>query len=428
MKKALILLAALLGAAMLSYAQEVPAPSGASPRVLALLKEDPDRCGVNLHVYEFDPIVDTPAPKGYKPFYISHYGRHGTRADESGDAYVYVVERLEKADSLGILTEEGKSLLAECRAVIDAYGGREGRLTPRGEQEHRMLADRMYSRFPGVFKKGPGNIRVQSSVVPRCLVSMASFISELSARCPSLKFSIVSDNKAQKLLTNGASSENKKKARKLVRPLSRLEVDTLKLPARIFTDPELGRQVVGSIARLQRRICNTAVMAKNFDLDVDIFRHLNADVIYRYFDASNRNIYLTQCNSVEFGELRMPRIAHIVEAIAHQADEAIASGQVAADLRFGHDWPYMAIVSYLGLEGPGDRMSFEEIPQKWFGPQYICLACNLQLIFYRNNKGRVLVKFLVNEKETLLKGLEPVQGPYYDWAVVRENLDGWRRA
>ena len=50
-----------------------------------------------------------------------------------------------------------------------------------------------------------------------------------------------------------------------------------------------------------------------------------------------------------------------------------------------------------------------------------------QIVFYRNRDGHVLVKFLVNEKETLLRGLEPMQGPYYEWSVVRENLDGWRR-
>ena len=423
MNRPLLLVVPLLFAAAISYSQEVPVPE-----VVALLKEDPDRCAVNMHVYEFDPIVDTKPPRGYKPFYISHYGRHGTRTENSGEEYLYVVRRLEKADSLGILTDEGKNLLEEAKAVFEAFGGREGRLTPRGEREHRMLAERMYRRFPDVFKKGPAKVRVQSSVVPRCLVSMASFISKLSALSPRLQFSIVSDNKAQKLLTNDCSKENRKEASRMVRPIWKADVDTVKILTRLFTDPVAARQVVDNAGRLQRRICATATVAKNLDLDFDIFRHLEMDVIYQHFDANNRHIYLTQCNSVEFGDVRMPRIAEIVEAIARQADDAIESGEVAADLRFGHDWPYMAIVSYLGLEGPGDQMSMDEIPYKWFGPRYICLACNLQMVFYRSRKGPVLVKFLVNEKETLLRGLEPVQGPYYDWALVRENLDGWRRA
>ena len=423
MKRTLIILAALFFGAALSYSQETP-----PPEVVALLKEDPDRCGVNLHVYEFDPIVDTRPPRGYKPFYISHYGRHGTRSESSGDSYLYVITRLEKADSLGILTEEGKSLLSEARAVYEAYDGREGRLTPRGQREHKQLAERMYKRFSGVFRNGSGNVRVQSSIVPRCLVSMASFIAELSACNPKLQYNIVSDNIQQPLLTNGASKEQKSKVNKMVRPLSKADVDTVQILSRLFTDPEAGREVIGPVDRFQRRICSTAKMSDNFDLEADMFRHLGTDVIYRYFDATNRHIYLTQCNSVEFGDVRMPRVEKIVEAMAQQADEAIASGSVAADLRFGHDWPFLAMVCYLGLEGVGDRMSMDEIPYKWFGPQYVCLACNLQMVFYRSRKGGpVLVKFLVNEKETLLRGLTPVQGPYYDWSLVRENLAGWKR-
>lgn len=424
MNRPLLLVVPLLFAAVISYSQEVPVPE-----VVALLKEDPDRCAVNTHVYEFDPIVDTKAPRGYKPFYISHYGRHGTRTDSGGDEYLYVITHLEKADSLDLLTEDGRYLLEAARAVYQAYDGRKGRLTPRGEREHKMLSERMYRRFPEVFRKGPAKVQVRSSVVPRCLVSMASFISKLSALCPRLEYSIISDDKEQKLLSNDCTKENRKEASKMVKPIWKAPVDTVKILSRLFTDPVAARQVIHNVGRLQRRICATAAMVKNLDLDYDIFQYLDMDVIYQHFDANNRHIYLTQCNSVEFGDIRMPRIKDIVEAMASQADDAIRSGEVAADLRFGHDWPYMAIVSYLGLEGPGDRMSMEEIPYKWFGPSYICLACNLQMIFYRSSRkdAPVLVKFLVNEKETLLRGLEPVQGPYYDWALVRENLDGWRR-
>jgi hypothetical protein len=48
------------------------------------------------------------------------------------------------------------------------------------------------------------------------------------------------------------------------------------------------------------------------------------------------------------------------------------------------------------------------------------MASNLQMVFYRNRKGHVLVKFLYNEKESRLIGLEPeVVDYYYDWEKVR---------
>ena len=49
------------------------------------------------------------------------------------------------------------------------------------------------------------------------------------------------------------------------------------------------------------------------------------------------------------------------------------------------------------------------------------------MIFYRGKDGDVLVKFLVNEKETLLRGLAPVSGPYYKWETVKNNLEGYLR-
>ena len=35
------------------------------------------RFGVNTNPYEYFNVAETPVPDGYKPFYISHYGRHG---------------------------------------------------------------------------------------------------------------------------------------------------------------------------------------------------------------------------------------------------------------------------------------------------------------------------------------------------------------
>ena len=43
------------------------------------IKADIDKAGGVYFMYPFDTPSATPAPKGYEPFYISHYGRHGSR-------------------------------------------------------------------------------------------------------------------------------------------------------------------------------------------------------------------------------------------------------------------------------------------------------------------------------------------------------------
>ena len=57
----------------------------------------PGRAANNMHSYEFEDVVDTPAPKGYKPFYITHYGRHGSRFEQSSTFSKAALEGLNAA-------------------------------------------------------------------------------------------------------------------------------------------------------------------------------------------------------------------------------------------------------------------------------------------------------------------------------------------
>lgn len=50
------------------------------------LREDPDRAAAVHHSYEYVATPDTPAPAGYTPFYVSHYGRHGSRRSLGSNA------------------------------------------------------------------------------------------------------------------------------------------------------------------------------------------------------------------------------------------------------------------------------------------------------------------------------------------------------
>ena len=55
------------------------------------------------------------------------------------------------------------------------------------------------------------------------------------------------------------------------------------------------------------------------------------------------------------------------------------------------------------------------------------MASNLQAVFYRNRAGKVLVKFLYQEQERKLRGMESVTGPYYDWTELRSRIEGYKR-
>ena len=121
--KRLILLAATALFSFSAFAQQ-------DTPVVRYLREDIRRAAFNTHSYEFDSVQDTPAPKGYKAFYISHYGRHGSRSDWGGPQYKKVRDLLTKADEQRLLTPDGETLLQEATLLYQLHDGMDGRLRP----------------------------------------------------------------------------------------------------------------------------------------------------------------------------------------------------------------------------------------------------------------------------------------------------------
>ncbi len=114
----------------------------------------PNCAGGIYHSYEYLPGPAVPAPKGYVPFYISHYGRHGSRWHTSEKIYAEPLGILRKADSAGVLTPKGRDLLAKVEVIAADARDRYGDLSPRGVAEHRGIAERMYKAYRGLFDRG----------------------------------------------------------------------------------------------------------------------------------------------------------------------------------------------------------------------------------------------------------------------------------
>jgi hypothetical protein len=75
----------------------------------------------------------------------------------------------------------------------------------------------------------------------------------------------------------------------------------------------------------------------------------------------------------------------------------------------------------LELEGCCPRLSVddtENLHKHWQDFNITSMAVNVQMVFYRNKQGDVLVKLLHNEKEVLLP-FESDLAPYYRWEDFR---------
>jgi glycerophosphoryl diester phosphodiesterase len=390
--------------------------------VVQFLKGDVRRAAFNTHSYEFGPIHDTPAPKGYKPFYISHYGRHGSRSDWGGPQYKLVRDLLTEADRQHLLTPAGDSLMHEAALLYELHNGMDGRLTPRGVKEHARLAERMYQRYPEVFKNGSKHIRAVSSTTPRCIVSMNGFTGRMMSLQPDLDFDLDTGEKYYAYIARGENSTLIARTNKALADYRKtIDWDNETVYRNLFTDPAAAKKLIPDAYEFQNAIYDCARVSDPFDIPDNMYRYLPFGNVVHFHELNFLSAYLNQCDSKLNGEIRLPRSQELVDTLISQAD-AVISGKVkkAADLCFGHDWPYLGLVCYLGLEGVSERYTLEEAKDLWL-PSWFCpFAANLQMIFYRSKKSdEILVKFLMNERETRLPALQAVQGPYYRWNDVK---------
>ena len=399
-----------------AFAQE------ADPALMASYRENVFRTGGNMAPYEYLPGVQTAAPKGYKPFYISHYGRHGARTNWDGKhEYQALLNLYEKAHEAGILTPEGEAAREQIATIIKLHAGNNGRLTELGIREHRQIAQRMYRNYPEVFRKGSKKISAVSSTTPRCIISMNASTGQLLSMQSDLD--IIWDA-GEATIQPYVSSSHTSEMRKSIKAIRQQyweshSLDTSSFADKVFTNPKAARETVGSMKKFMRNTFNLACASAAFELDDRLFRLFTDEDLYTCAQEISIELYLGQCASEEFASIRLPLAKPLIDSIVTQADAAIAKGEYCAHLRYGHDYQVLAGGAILGFEGLADVMNYPEC-QNWPCWYYSPFATNIQLIFYRNKAGDVLVKPLLNEREVKVKGLRG--GPYYSWEDYKTYL------
>lgn len=395
----------------------------------ALIQEDRSRAG-NLH-HHYEPLgcQDTPAPEGYEAFYVSHYGRHGSRYLSNSKELKPVVEALESMKDAGLLTKDGEKLYADVLKLVELHEGMYGMLTQRGSAEHRGIAKRLYARVPEVFGRPErDSVCCVSTPVHRCIQSMANFTLSLKEEAPALKVSFYSGERYRDYLN--LSTDDRRsvdEARQFTNGMLESEFNADRLVRKYFTDLQkgkIGRQKPGKFFNTLFKYGSIYQCLDEEDTP-DIFAHFTDDELYTLWRIANTRNYGAMCNSVESRGERNPRAALIVADIVEKADEALAKdSHVAAHLRFAHDSGVGPLVSLLALSGNETPLHLDEVCDSWYCFQNICMATNLQIIFYRNKAGNVIVKFIHNEKERTVPALKAVDGGvYYNWKDVRKYCE-----
>lgn len=389
-----------------------------------LIEDNPERAGGVYHYYEYTPQEITKAPKGYKPFYISYYGRHGARYHTSGNLFRESVETLATAEKAGLLTEEGKLLKSQIDSLNTEHQGMFGMLTERGAAEHRGIAQRMSANYPEVFNGKRAEVECVSSYWPRCLISMANFTTAVKEKNGKLNFHYVTGPKYLDYISMDLDTKNVMKGSNVLR---RHLLDSLvsydRFFGAIFTDTAKATELIPKPKEFMDNVFIAGSISPNTIGHPDIFSHFNEDELIGLWISRNDKFYYSFGISAEEGEYVSSIAKPLIEDIVAKADEAIEAGSDrAADLRFGHDVGLLPLVGTIGIDGMEERWKSAGVHNHWFDFQMIPMASNLQMIFFRNKKGDVLVKLVYNDKETSLPALKAYSGPFYKWNDLREYL------
>ena len=371
--------------------------------------------------YVFPELRDTPPPSGYKPFYISHYGRHGSRYHIASVLKSNLPAEMERAREKGGLTEQGEKLLDEMLEVVRAHDGKDGDLSQLGAFQHRLLAERMYKRYPAVFRRGGRDVSCRSSLLPRCIISMSSFGTSLQQQDKRLNISYSTGQKDFHLLCH--PYEDVKSNRRFLDSLDAArrpcEFDTAPLVKRLFkpgyepADPQAVAKSIYHLGSIEAGIGMKPVI-------LDAFTPEELRTQWRLY---NEWIFGDMGNSSELGARILPAENDLVDDFILLADKAVSGEGHAADLRFGHDSGLLPLAGRMGLEGFCTPIPVAGASAEWLSQERIPTAANLQMVLYRKKGAPVLVKFLYNEIETSIPALEPVKGPYYRWEDVKQY---WR--
>ena len=396
---------------MSAGAQGVPA--------LDQLKSNPRKAYGNDYPYQQEPTQLTKAPKGYKPFYISHYARHGSRYYWTDVLYKELDKQLSTAHENHQLTAEGEAFYQKFMMAKDELATGVSELTQLGWEQHQGIARTMYNRFPEVFKKG-GNVYAISSLTGRCVLSMSAFCQELVQCNPKIEIR----EQSSRFTLDGVVPTDRQNPVKhkfpRVKPRFEKNRDQFKgdftlrerVVPRVFTSTE---GIPGNVNRIGSNLVDLYRTLPSINHEGMMGNILTDEELAKEWENDNLGSY-----SWVFGP--QYEMIPILQDIIKKTDDVLSGkSDRIADLRFGHDTCIGPLTVLMGINGadkdPEDPYEVKNIYQNW----ETCKACNIQLVFYRGKKASdpVLLKCLLNGKEASLP-VPTTTYPYYKWSDFRD--------
>lgn len=410
-----ILLTALLAAVAFTVQAQ-------QPDIMDQLYSHPEFLAGTDYLCPTGPVALTKAPKGYKPFYISHYGRHGARYAWQSDLYERIHDVLSEAEKAGLLTDFGADFKRRFDTLYPEVRYRVGDLSLRGWRQQGELAERMYLNFPKVFPDG-AKVRAWTSTSTRCVMTMSAFCLGLKEKNPDLDLvenfgkyylpAILPLDGGNPFRTDDFERTPVRFRETWAEFIDRT-VDSKAILARLFKDVD---KVVPADRQwgLVSYLWFLGAGMNSLETDLSFWDLFTADELVALWKVDDFQFY-TEARVTHKG------YQPIVDDIIAKADERIAAGSVGADLRFGHDYTILPLMMLLDVDGFGHDVEHPDNIPVWIQTHRVPMGANVQLVFYRSKRRpEILFKVLLNGEEARLP-LETDNWPYYDWEAFKERF------
>lgn len=394
---------------------------------------DPCKSGGIYYAYPGPADSSAATPQGYSPFYISHYGRHGSRYLIADDDYARVIRQFSVADSIGHLTPTGKEAYSKLLKVWEEAQGRGGELTPLGAQQHKGIARRMYEAYPEVFADS-ATITARSTQVMRCAHSMMAFCESLKEMNPALVIPKESSKRWMSHLcwwTDEAAEWNSDRGpwKPAYDAFQKEHIKPERLVGSLFTSTD---QLPLSDEELYWGLYWLAVDIQNMETQEDFLGYFTPEELYSLWRVNNLSFYMHNSSYPLSEGLISANARNLLQNIVETADEYIAAGRPGATLRFGHDGNITPLAALMKFDGfCGEELDVEKAEDAWKSYRVTPMASNFQAIFFypsyesvaQVNPAEVVVKFMMNEHDvTLPIPYSSLGAPFYNWSDARAFL------
>ena len=370
----------------------------------------------------------TPPPAGIRPFYLSHYGRHGSRYLSNRIGYDTPYRMLCKADSMGLLTPLGRHVKKELQQIISDSEDRWGDLSGIGKRQLRHIASRMMTNYPEIFE-GKANVQARSTTINRCMMSMGTALQQMTAINPQLTIDMNASKRDLWYLNHQdrqlRDSMKSKRATNAYNAFSDPRMGNPRLMKMLFTHPDSLDKSINE-RWLNYYLLKTALIQQNTHMEdstqlIDLFT--NED-IHKFWQVENVWWYIQHGGSLLNGGHQPYSQRHLLRKIITEADSCIRMKDPGAQLRFGHETVLLPLVCLLGVNGFDFQTSnLDDLePKGWWAGLVFPMASNIQFVFYRKNAfdGDVIFKVLLNEQEATLP-IKTDIAPYYRWRDFRKH-------